>query len=77
MPVKTDRRNEAGEEKWSDQDPAGLREREEEQRLGRKGSRKLITRQRRYVVARTKITSGINTGPSEAPEMTDRIISVR
>ena len=27
MPVKTDRRNEAGEEKWSDQDPAGLRER--------------------------------------------------
>lgn len=45
MPVKTDRKIEAEEEKWSDQDPAGL-EGEEEQTLGRKGSSKIITRGR-------------------------------
>lgn len=71
MPVKTDRRIEGQEEKCRDQDPAGLRERKGKT-LGRKGSSKIITK-RKLVVARTKITGGINAGPSEAPEMTDPI----
>jgi hypothetical protein len=74
MPVKTDRRIEVQEEKCRDQDPAGLRERKGKT-LGRKGSSKIITRKRKLVVARTKLTGGINAGPSEAPEMTDPISS--